>query len=152
MSVAVMHNRLVALTFLHRKFGAFITVLHNTDRLMDIAVKLHHVSTNNDDGKMSLLKILDSYLLWYFILVGVPVNIYYVLTSSVVNSRAGTVWCVVLAFNNLSCFSTDLQFIRCACMLARRFRIINNELELIASVWHFKRGLVPIYLPNTTYL
>lgn len=71
-----------------------------------------------------------------------PVNVYYVITASAANSKAGTVWCAVLAFNNLACFSTDMQFIRCACMLEYRFKVVNNELENIASVWHFKRGLV----------
>lgn len=77
-------------------------------------------------------------------LLGIPVNIHYLYTVSVVNSTFGTLWCVVLAFNNLACFSTDMQFIRCACMLHYRFTVINNELEAIAAVWHFKRGLVVI--------
>ncbi|XP_050052964.1 gustatory receptor for sugar taste 43a-like [Aphis gossypii] len=69
-----------------------------------------------------------------------PVNVFYVYTVSTANSMAGIVWCVILAFNNLACFSTDMQFVRCACMLHYRFRVINNELETFASIWHFKRG------------
>ncbi|VVC31513.1 Hypothetical protein CINCED_3A011505 [Cinara cedri] len=69
-----------------------------------------------------------------------PVNVFYLFTASAANSKVGIAWCLVLAFNNLACFSTDMQFIRCAGMLRYRFNIINNELETIATVWQFKRG------------
>lgn len=130
-------SRLVALTYLHHRFSEFINVLHNTDRLMEVNIKLH-VSNSSK----TWLQILDEYLLQYFSIIGICVNAYYVYTASAANSKTGVMWCFVLAFNNLACFSTDLQFIRCACMLEYRFRVINNELETIASVWHFKRGSV----------
>lgn len=139
-AVSSICSRLVALTYLHCRFSEFINVLHNTDRLMEANIKMH-VSNSSE----TLLQILDKYLLRYFVIIGISINAYYVFTASAVNSKAGIVWCVILAFNNLACFSTDMQFIRCACMLEYRFRVINNELETIASVWHFKRGSVLHY-------
>jgi len=144
-SLSSICSRMVALTFLHRRFSEFITVLHSTDRLMDVTIK-SHVST----ASKTFLQTIDKYLLWYFALVGVPVNIFYIYTVSAANSKAGVVWCVILAFNNMACFSTDMQFIRCACMLHYRFRVINNQLETFASIWNFKRGLV-LYLPDGTF-
>lgn len=38
-SVSSICSRLVALTFLHRKYSEFITVLHNTDRLMEASIR-----------------------------------------------------------------------------------------------------------------
>lgn len=133
-SVSSVCTRLVALTFLHRRLSEFIAVLHRTDSLMAAADGPRVARTD------TVLQTFDKYLLRYFALVGVPVNVYYVFTASTVNSKAGTVWCVVLAFNNLACFSADMQFIRCACMLNSRFKFVNDQLESIASVWHFKRG------------
>lgn len=136
-TVSSICSRLVALTYLHCRFSEFINILHNTDRLMEVNIKMHM-----SDSSKTLLQILDKYLLRYFVIIGILVNAYYVFTASAVNSKAGIAWCFVLAFNNLACFSTDMQFIRCACMLEYRFRVINNELKTIASVWHFKRGSV----------
>jgi hypothetical protein len=107
-----------------------------------MAIGSPHVTDNGHNSCRSLVQYLDKYLLWYFVLLGIPVNIHYLYTVSMVNSTASTLWCVVLAFNNLACFSTDMQFIRCACMLHYRFAVINSELETIAAVWHFKRGWV----------
>lgn len=136
-SVACVCSRLVALAFLHRRFGEFIAVLHNTDRLMEATIRSHVTS-----GSRTFLETLDRHLLRYFAVICVPVNVYYLFTVSAANSAAGVAWCAVLAFNNLACSSTDVQFIRCACMLECRFRIINNELQSIATIWDFKRGLV----------
>lgn len=136
-TVSSICSRLVTLTYLHCRLSEFIDILHNTDRLMEVNIKMHM-----SDSSKTPLQILDKYLLRYFIIIGILVNVYYVFTASAMNSKAGIAWCIVLAFNNLACFSTDMQFIRCACMLEYRFRIINNELKTIASLWHFKRGLV----------
>lgn len=137
--LACVCSRLVALTFLHRRFGVFIAVLHNTDRLMEATVRSH---VSSSDPRRSLLEMLDENLLRYFVVIGLPVNIHYLYTVSAFNSVAGIVWCVVLALSNLTCISTDVQFIRCASMLQYRFRAINNELQSIESVWNFKRRSV----------
>lgn len=134
-TVACVCSRLVALTFLHHRFGVFIAVLHNTDRLMEATVRSR---VSSSDPRRTLLEMLDENLLWYFVVIGLPVNIYYLFTVSTFNSVAGIIWCVVLAFNNLACLSSDVQFIRCACMLQYRFRAINNELQSIESIWNFK--------------
>jgi len=57
-SLSSICSRLVALTFLHRRFSEFITVLHNTDRLMDVTIK-SHVST----ASKTFLQTIDTYLL-----------------------------------------------------------------------------------------
>lgn len=57
-SLSSICSRLVALTFLHRRFSEFITVLHNTDRLMEVTIK-SHVSTTS----ITFVQILDKYLL-----------------------------------------------------------------------------------------
>lgn len=57
-SVSSICSRLVALAFLHRRFGEFITVLHNTDRLMEVPIR-SQVSTVGG----TLLQTLDKYLL-----------------------------------------------------------------------------------------
>lgn len=57
-SVSSVCSRLVALTFLHRRFSEFITVLHHTDRLMEVTMKSQVSSANK-----TLLQSLDKYLL-----------------------------------------------------------------------------------------
>lgn len=57
-SVSSICSRVVALAFLHRRFGEFITVLHNTDRLMEVPIRTQ-VSTVGG----TLLQTLDKYLL-----------------------------------------------------------------------------------------
>lgn len=57
-SVSSVCSRLVALTFLHRRFSEFITVLHKTDRLMEVTIK-SHVS----NASKTFLQTLDKYLL-----------------------------------------------------------------------------------------
>jgi len=51
-------SRLVALTFLHRRLSEFITVLHNTDRLMDVTIK-----SNVSTASKTFIQTLDKYLL-----------------------------------------------------------------------------------------
>lgn len=57
-SVSSICSRLVALTFLHRRFSEFITVLHHTDRLMELTMKSQVSSANK-----TFLQTLDKYLL-----------------------------------------------------------------------------------------
>lgn len=63
-TVSCVCSRLVALSFLHRRFDEFITVLHNTDRLMTgMTVGSPHVTDNGHNGSGSLVQFLDKYLL-----------------------------------------------------------------------------------------
>lgn len=57
-SVSSVCSRLVALTFLHRRFSEFITVLHNTDRLMEVSIKSQVSSVNK-----TFLQTFDKFLL-----------------------------------------------------------------------------------------
>lgn len=57
-SLSSICSRLVALTFLHRRFSEFITVLHNTDRLMEVTMK-SYVS----NASKTFLQTLNKYLL-----------------------------------------------------------------------------------------
>lgn len=57
-SMSSICSRLVALTFLHRRFSEFITVLHHTDRLMEDTIKSQVSSANK-----TFLQTLDKYLL-----------------------------------------------------------------------------------------
>lgn len=57
-TVSSIFSRLVTLTFLHRRFSEFITVLHHTDRLMKITIKSQVSSANK-----TFLQTLDEYLL-----------------------------------------------------------------------------------------
>lgn len=58
-SVSGICSRLVALAFLHRRLSEFITVLHNTDRLMDVAIK----SDVSAAASKTFVQTLDKYLL-----------------------------------------------------------------------------------------
>lgn len=69
----------------------------------------------------------------------IPANVYYVYSTSHFNNVFGILWCTVLSFNNIAAFCSDMQFIRCACMLHYRFETINNHLRAVASNWNFKR-------------
>jgi hypothetical protein len=57
-SLSSICSRLVALTFLHRRLSEFITVLHNTDRLMDVTIK-----SNVSTASKTFIQTLDKYLL-----------------------------------------------------------------------------------------
>lgn len=59
-TVACVCSRLVALMFLHHRFGVFIAVLHNTDRLMEATVRSR---VSSSDTRRTLLEMLDENLL-----------------------------------------------------------------------------------------
>jgi hypothetical protein len=63
-TVSCVCSRLVALSFLHRRFDEFITVLYNTDKLMiGMAIGSPHVTDNGHNSCRSLVQYLDKYLL-----------------------------------------------------------------------------------------
>lgn len=62
-TVSCVCSRLVALGFLHRRFDEFITVLHNTDRLMTGMTVGGSPHVAADSGSTSLVQYLDKHLL-----------------------------------------------------------------------------------------
>lgn len=65
----------------------------------------------------------------FFVFASVPVNCLYLYFSLPIPPTyrwSGLVWSCLLVFNNLSAFSTEIQFSNYCFMLRSRYRIINN--------------------------
>lgn len=64
-----------------------------------------------------------------FVLLSVPINMFYLISVSEINNRFGVIWCAALVWSNLTGFCSDILFVFCAYLIRLRFKVINVTLS-----------------------